>query len=1262
MGSGDGMRPASTGQQQHRPRTPLRPRIRSPRRPLRPASTGRLNVVTPQARHTWLGCAEDQGRRSRDRDDAHAATQPQEPRPRPKSAPRDAEARASDPLLAPGAVCAPSPRADGQLDGTTGITARPRTPARRPASPAGQPLSVRADESRLEFAALLRRHHTGQRGSSKVWFAAAAQWKRLPNNRLVAVAPVYSTLLQVPDAELNAQHGESLAVEFGFALASPLSEVVTDRRWWKLQLPAEFRPCVIGLVLYKLRNWVHEESDALFQAARGGEVERLREICGEQPRRWEAADFGGRTALHVACEHGQLEAVQALVELGAAQDEDAPSREQVLTSRTLSGDTPLIVAAQHGRKNVVEWLLAAQTDAEDLAPGVQPRLLLDPNERAWSEVSPSVVAQSAAVLNNEEAVAVGSHNVGKFPSAAAAEVLFTGSAGGLLTTAACAWERRGGQTALIRATAAGRVHTVQCLLDHRAGVDVPDAGGFTAVHAALVWCFEVVGQAGGTGAREAPAEPAEGEIAADRVAAEKRLATGVATVRELVQTLAAASPQPSRLPSIVHTPLGLLVQLAADAPPSELSMTLIDTLLGVLLIEGNPSGRMVDEPSGAAGRTPLLWAVYAGSPVVARRLLSHGATAHAKDQDGRNAVHTLVAAVADGAVSTAATMELLILLVDTHGVSVSAADENGWTPLLIAVAGSPTGGDETDDSDEAHATSPSDATSGEIVDWLLARGAGESVPAELADGRTAATLYLEKGDKDGALRLVREQRRFEKARRRALAAQRARAEKARLAEKKAKEDEIAAAARAYADKTAPGTEGEQVSDAGGGWWSEQQKRASREAAAAAAAAERLAESEAAELEKDMTAVHEKLAELKSAEAWARHHESSWISPMLPMPGTAGVGGIVEQNRVVASGHSGGAMGGPEADAGRWVDEPAQELSVNTDTLAGTLEEMGFFDSKEAAQKKARDAKTAETNAALAEATGGADAEDVHVYGTETINGKIGPFGTMTFQNCKKKTFVGRQFHTVPSITTLNILSCAELEDVPGVVCLMPALTVLNVSNNSLTCLPSGLGKLTKLDTLRAANNLLTTLPFALAMCLELRTLDVRQNGLATVPEDLVACQWLETLDLTDNCIVTLPAVILELGSLMHLFLGANSLTRLPDLSPLEMLASLDVSGNDLKVLTPSVWELPRLRELRAGDNDLSQLVVDEGTSFLRHRLRRLRLENNKLTSLPVELGALPNLTEVCLEGNLLAEALTDDDPTISKMRATCDKHQGELML
>ena len=99
-------------------------------------------------------------------------------------------------------------------------------------------------------------------------------------------------------------------------------------------------------------------------------------------------------------------------------------------------------------------------------------------------------------------------------------------------------------------------------------------------------------------------------------------------------------------------------------------------------------------------------------------------------------------------------------------------------------------------------------------------------------------------------------------------------------------------------------------------------------------------------------------------------------------------------------------------------------------------------------------------------------------------------------------------------------------------------------------------------------------------------------------EDLAALQWLETLDLTDNCFGTFPLPVLELGSLTHLFIGANSLPRLPELSALEMLASIDVGGNSLKELNPSIWELPRLRELRAADNDIAELRVEEGASFL----------------------------------------------------------------
>lgn len=579
------------------------------------------------------------------------------------------------------------------------------------------------------------------------------------------------------------------------------------------------------------------------------------------------------------------------------------------------------------------------------------------------------------------------------------------------------------------------------------------------------------------------------------------------------------------------------MQLASEVVASdEMGTQLVDTLLGVLLIEANPGGTLVEQPSGESGRPPLLWAVHTGNVPMVRRLLSHGASARAQDYHGRNAVHTLVAAAVAGHISSTTTLELLALLVDQHGVSVSNTDSDGWTPLLLAVAGPPRqhqddsissgGGTVAANGNTTRSSSGSSGGSsaigeaaGEIMEWLLARGAGESVPVALADGRTAAELCLEQGDKDGALRLVQEQRRFAKARRRLLAAQKARADRERIVEKNAKDAMEDSAARAYADRVAAGSKESATSaarrdtyGAASEWWSEQQQKTSKREAVAAAARTRLAEAEAVAMEDAMAKVHGKLADLKSAEAWERHHQESWISPALPMPGTADVSGLVAQNRVVAAGHAGGAGAalGPAGgqgmltvdDQGRWTDADGggQLQSVNTDTLAATLGDMGFFESNNAAKRKARDAKTARTEADLAAKAaaaaggGGGGGQQGQVYSNETINGKMEPFGTMTFQHVGLRAFQGRNFHLTESILSLNVLSCPELEDIPGVICLMPGLTELNVSNNSLTSLPSGLGKLTKLDSLRCANNLLTALPAALALCLELRTLDARQNG------------------------------------------------------------------------------------------------------------------------------------------------------------------------
>ena len=1291
---------------------------RSPRAPRSPRSKSRSPsrvAIQPSARHTWVASVEAQATARGERDSALEAESFSaaaslyavvsgalvlQPRVHAPPVP-------SDPLQRKGSVCAPeqstrapsvqravSPGAAVVLDGTTGSHARPRTPGGgRTPSPGGLKQEYEEQQAgKREFRELQLRHQTSACDETKrVWFADARQWKRLPGNRLVAVSPVYATLHQVPDAALNSTHGESLAVEFGYSVASPLSEVMTDRRWWKLQLKQDFKPSVMGLVLYKLRTWVHDASDPLFIAARSGDAAAVSEVCISEPQRCCRVDFGGRAAVHVACQYGRLDALRALVELCAATAgtpsaadgrPECRGRSEILNLRTLGGETPLMVAAQHGKSVVLEWLLAATVDVRDTPLGEKPRPLCDVNERAWTEVSPSVIAESAAVLNSEESVSMGSQNVRQFPqglpstgvvgsggSFAGSGPRFAGTEHGMLTLAACAWERRGGQTALIRAAANGQAQTIQRLLAHGARVVVADVGRFNALHAAIVACI---------GLATAPApELIEGEpeiSEGERITRlEADLTMRVEIVRELLRADLSSSSRADdgssdddMIMDWQHTPLSLLVQLACEvAPSSEMGTQLVDTLLGVLVIEGNPDGKLIEEPSGESGRTPLLWAVHAGNVPMVRRLLSHGARAGSLDAHGRNAVHTLVAAVVAGHVSSTTTLELMALLVDTHRVSVSDTDADGWTPLLTAVTGPPKDPNENSSSGSFGVGE----AAAEIVEWLLARGAGESVPVELADGRTAAELCMQKGDKEGAARLVQEQRRFEKARRMLLAAKKARAQRERVTDKNAREAMENAAARDYAERVANGSDESAASaarrdtyGAASEWWGKKQATMTQREASIAAGRIQEKEKEDEQMEQALENVHTKLGELKSAEGWERHHSESWISPALPMPGAAGVSGLVSQNRVLADGHTGGtnADGLSVDDQGRWTSGASVMQSVNTDTLAATLGDMGFLQSSNSAKKRAREAKTARVEA---EAAAKQAQQTGQVYSTETINGKVTDVGgTMTFQHVGLKAFQGRNFHLTESITTLNILSCPEMEDIPGVVCLMPQLTELNVSNNSLTSLPSGVGKLTKLDSLRAANNLLTAIPGALAFCLEMRTLDMRQNGLASLPEDLTALQWLETLDLTDNCFGSFPLPVLELGSLTHLFIGSNSLARLPDLSPLEMLASIDVSGNGLKELNPSVWELPRLRELRAADNSIEEVRVEEGASFLRLRLRVLRLDNNKLTSLPAELGGLTNLCEVNLEGNLLAGAMTDDDPVVNRMRATCEKHSGELLV
>ncbi len=80
---------------------------------------------------------------------------------------------------------------------------------------------------------------------------------------------------------------------------------------------------------------------------------------------------------------------------------------------------------------------------------------------------------------------------------------------------------------------------------------------------------------------------------------------------------------------------------------------------------------------GAAGRTPLLYAVEAGKSDAALLLLSRGADPRAKDGQGATALHLAARAGEDGVVKA--------LL--AKGAGLEAKDRNGYTPLWYAIMG-----------------------------------------------------------------------------------------------------------------------------------------------------------------------------------------------------------------------------------------------------------------------------------------------------------------------------------------------------------------------------------------------------------------------------------------------------------------------------------------------------------------------------------------------------------------------------------------------
>uniref|UniRef100_A0A674HWK8 Calponin-homology (CH) domain-containing protein n=1 Tax=Terrapene triunguis TaxID=2587831 RepID=A0A674HWK8_9SAUR len=132
--------------------------------------------------------------------------------------------------------------------------------------------------------------------------------------------------------------------------------------------------------------------------------------------------------------------------------------------------------------------------------------------------------------------------------------------------------------------------------------------------------------------------------------------------------------------------------------------------------------------------------------------------------------------------------------------------------------------------------------------------------------------------------------------------------------------------------------------------------------------------------------------------------------------------------------------------------------------------------------------------------------------------------------------------------------------------------------------------------------------------------DLSKNRLTEVPMELCHFVSLETLNLYHNCIKIIPDAIVNLQMLTYLNLSRNQLSSLPACLCGLPLKVLIASNNKLGSLPEEIGQLKQLMELDVSCNEITTLPQQIGQL---KSLRELNIRRNYLKVLPQELIELP---------------------------------------
>ncbi|XP_059049286.1 leucine-rich repeat-containing protein 57-like [Achroia grisella] len=204
----------------------------------------------------------------------------------------------------------------------------------------------------------------------------------------------------------------------------------------------------------------------------------------------------------------------------------------------------------------------------------------------------------------------------------------------------------------------------------------------------------------------------------------------------------------------------------------------------------------------------------------------------------------------------------------------------------------------------------------------------------------------------------------------------------------------------------------------------------------------------------------------------------------------------------------------------------------------------------------------------------------------------------------------KQHYETASKTGVLQLSDYRLKEIPAeVINLSDVLRNLDLSKNKIAFLSEDIVKFKQLKQLNLDTNKLEVLPNLLGNLKKLELFNISNNSVLLLPQSFANLVNLKQVYLNNNNFKEFPTQLLGLINLEVVELSNNKITKIPDGMSQFYAMELNLSQNEISVISEDMHRAPRLKILRLEENCLSLDAIQP--SLLRDsKIHTINLDGN----------------------------------------------------